>query len=114
VPLYFRSESDISMPANTPILSDGVVWGSGPLGSDLPAQDAVSGRGLNRSSMARVCIPRHGSPAKTKNWDIKGKLPGAVNVSFSDGHAEPVNLDRLWSLFWHKEYLVPEKRPGSE
>ncbi len=109
VPFYFRGESEISVPSKTPILSDGVVWGSGPLASDLPAQDAVSGRG---SSMARVCIPRHGSSAKARNWDIKGKLPGSVNVAFSDGHAEPVHLDSLWLLFWHKGYVAPDKRPG--
>jgi len=39
-------------------------------------------------------------------------LPGAVNVSFFDGHGERVWLDRLWQLYWHRDYHLPAKRPG--
>ena len=40
------------------------------------------------------------------------KLPGAINIAFYDGHVEQVQLERLWSLYWHKDYVAPEKRPG--
>ena len=40
------------------------------------------------------------------------RLPGAINVSFYDGHVETVKLERLWSLHWHKNYRPPAKRPG--
>jgi prepilin-type processing-associated H-X9-DG protein len=40
------------------------------------------------------------------------KLPGAVNVCFYDGHVEQVKLERLWQLYWHKDYVPPAKRPG--
>jgi hypothetical protein len=33
-------------------------------------------------------------------------------VGFFDGHVELVPLERLWSLYWHKDYQPPAKRPG--
>ncbi len=64
--------------------------------------------------MAGLCIPRHGSqpnPVPT-DWPARQPLPGGVNVSFFDGHGELVKLDRLWQLYWHKDYQPPAKRPG--
>ncbi len=29
---------------------------------------------------------------------------GSVNISFLDGHVESVNLEKLWSLKWHREF----------
>jgi prepilin-type N-terminal cleavage/methylation domain-containing protein/prepilin-type processing-associated H-X9-DG protein len=59
-------------------------------------------------------IPRHGSrpnPVPTY-WPPNKPLPGAVNVSFFDGHGELVKLDRLWQLYWHRDYQPPARRPG--
>jgi prepilin-type processing-associated H-X9-DG protein len=39
-------------------------------------------------------------------------LPGAINISFADNHAELVKLEKLWSLYWHKDWKIPAKRPG--
>ena len=38
-------------------------------------------------------------------------LPGAVNVGFADNHVELVKLEKLWELYWHKEWVAPAKRP---
>jgi prepilin-type processing-associated H-X9-DG protein len=46
------------------------------------------------------------------NWPADKPLPGAVNVSFFDGHGELMKLDRLWQLYWHKDWQPPAKRPG--
>jgi hypothetical protein len=35
-------------------------------------------------------------------------------MGFFDGHVEQVALDRLWQLYWHKDYVAPAKRPGIE
>ena len=45
-------------------------------------------------------------------WPPNKPLPGAVNVSFFDGHAQPVKLDGLWQLYWHRDYQPPATRPG--
>ncbi len=108
----FVRESAVGRPSLTPVLADAVcLWNwFGPLASDLPPTDLVAGGGL----MGLFCIPRHGSrrnPVPT-DWPQDQPLPGAVNVSFFDGHGELVKLDGLWQLYWHKDYQPPTKRPG--
>jgi hypothetical protein len=39
-------------------------------------------------------------------------MPGAVDVSCTDGHVQKVKLDDLWQLTWHLNYVPPAKRPG--
>ena len=59
-------------------------------------------------------IPRHGgrpNPVPTGLPQDK-LLPGAVNVAFFDSHGELVKLDRLWQLYWHRDYHPSAKRPG--
>ncbi len=111
----FGNEGAITQPALTPVLADAVSlygwWG--PLASDLPPRNLFTG-GYDDGWMGFFCIPRHGSrsnPVPT-DWPPDKPLPGAVNVSFFDGHGELVKLDCLWQLYWHKDYQPPAKRPG--
>ena len=64
--------------------------------------------------MSLLNIPRHGSrPYRvSRNYPSNQILPGAINVSFFDGHTEPVRLERLWQLSWHRDYKPPAKRPS--
>jgi prepilin-type processing-associated H-X9-DG protein len=64
--------------------------------------------------MNNISLPRHGrKPSRIpENWPVAQPLPGAINVSFYDGHVELVPLERLWQLYWHKDYVPPAKRPG--
>ena len=39
------------------------------------------------------------------------KIPGAVNFALVDGHVEAIQLDRLWTLTWHRGYKVPAQHP---
>ncbi len=115
-PEYFRSESDIARPAFTPFLADGVFPVVYPRASDLPPRDLIRGDGFlfTTNQMRFLSIPRHGTrpnPVPT-DWPTNQPLPGAVNVSFFDGHGELVKLDRLWQLDWHSDYRPPAKRPG--
>jgi prepilin-type N-terminal cleavage/methylation domain-containing protein/prepilin-type processing-associated H-X9-DG protein len=112
----FRKESDISQPTHTPLLGDGISLEPLPQASDPAPTDlvpvSVPGYAAG-SGMRSFCIPRHGSrltPVPT-NWPTNQPLPGAINVSFFDGHGELVKLDRLWQLYWHKDYQ-PTRRPG--
>jgi prepilin-type N-terminal cleavage/methylation domain-containing protein/prepilin-type processing-associated H-X9-DG protein len=114
--LPFRVETEIADPVGTPLLGDGVYeswWaGLGPKASDLPAVNLVTGSA--GSGMARFTIPRHGSRPRSipTTFSPKNRLPGAINMAFYDGHVEQVKLERLWSLYWHKDYVPPAKRPG--
>jgi prepilin-type processing-associated H-X9-DG protein len=116
-PKQFRSESEIAQPALTPILADSTYFEAAPRASDLPPTNLVQLQPpfpYFTSAMSFFTIPRHGSrpnPVPT-SWPTNMPLPGAVNVSFFDGHGELVKLDRLWQLYWHKDYQPPAKRPG--
>lgn len=118
---FFRSESHVPQPALTPLLADGIWTGAVPAASDLPPTNLANPRSrgpilfpVAPFGMETFAIPRHGSrsqPLPTE-WPSDKPLPGAVNVSFFDGHGELVKLDRLWQCYWHKDYQPPAKRPG--
>lgn len=109
----FNRESDIRFPSSTPVSADGVDWWTAPYQSDNPPLNLVTGTG-GGGQMGTVCIPRHGqrpAPVPT-DFPRSARLPGANNVAFFDGHVEQVPLERLWEKTWHREYVIPEKRPG--
>jgi prepilin-type N-terminal cleavage/methylation domain-containing protein len=126
----FRTEEQITQPASTPIVGDGVSypwlnvgwdagfgWGGwgwwGPLENEFPPTNLEFGWPFG-PGMSRFCVPRHGSRPATisTNYPANLKLPGAINMDFADGHVEQVKLDRLWQLTWHRNYQTPRKRPG--
>lgn len=115
--IFFRTESDIAYPTLTPILADCSTFWRAPRSSDRPPKNLFSPDledTLQIGAMKSFCIPRHGSrpnPVPT-NWPRTESLPGAVNVSFFDGHGELVKLDRLWQLYWHRDYQLPAKWQG--
>src|SRR5713101_7395526 len=112
----FHSEAGIAQTSATPVLGDGVYYHAGPTASDPAPPNLFDGQGgvLTYARMNVFCIPRHGSrPSSAPNpWPSNGRLPGAVNIGFYDGQAEPVPLEGLWQLYWHRDY-IPAKRPGS-
>ena len=65
--------------------------------------------------MSRATIARHGgkSPASAPRKIAAGQtMPGAVVMGLTDGHVETVKLEKLWDLYWHKDYVPPAKRPN--
>ncbi len=117
----FQTESQIRDPSQTPVFADGSggwwYWGGfgwGCRATDAPSRDLVTGFDPLILGMGTFNMPRHGSrPRKiSKNHPPNQTLPGAINISFYDGHVETVKLEHLWSLYWHKDYVPPTKRPG--
>ncbi len=118
---FFRRESQVVQAALTPLLADSIWTGAVPAASDPPPTNLANPRSrgpilfpVAPFGMETFAIPRHGSrsqPQPTK-WPSDKPLPGAVNVSFFDGHGELVKLDCLWQCYWHKDYQPPAKRPG--
>jgi prepilin-type N-terminal cleavage/methylation domain-containing protein/prepilin-type processing-associated H-X9-DG protein len=130
IPIAYMTEEQIGDPSKTPLLGDGVLgpwvvvpggaWG--PLWTDVPPANLEFGTppiklhtDLNESGMGMFAVPRHGSrpTALSTNHPPNLPLPGAVNISFWDGHVQQVKLDDLWTLKWHRNYYQPsKKRPG--
>ena len=117
----FRVESEIADSSRTPLFGDGIhhswVGGArlGPRANDPPAVNLATGEMPGPPwGMGAFTIPRHGSrPSKiSTNHPANAKLPGAINMVFHDGHVEQVKLDRLWQLYWHRNYAPLAKRPG--
>jgi prepilin-type processing-associated H-X9-DG protein len=110
---YFLNESAITSPALTPTFADG-IWPSMFAGlDDGPPFDLnregtqIGQNGQNRlSGMWIVLIARHGSHPRPAphSWPADQRLPGAINVSFFDGHVQSVKLYNLWQLKWHKNW----------
>jgi len=63
--------------------------------------------------MERHLIARHGnSPSSPPtSADTSQRLPGAIQMSFFDGHTEVVPLENLWTLYWHNRWQPPAVRP---
>jgi prepilin-type N-terminal cleavage/methylation domain-containing protein len=109
----FSNEAQIKHPAWIPVLSDGVMPFIHTWEDFRPPSNPLNPFPQERGAMY-VAVPRHGShpnPVPTR-WAINRPLPGAINVSFYDGHGELVKLDRLWQLYWHAKWVPPAKRPG--
>jgi prepilin-type N-terminal cleavage/methylation domain-containing protein len=108
----FRTEAAIASTPKTPIFMDSVWVDTWPLATDPPARDLYMGG--NSSGMGRISIARHGSHSgkgAPRNVPSGSPLPGSIIIVFADGHGESVKLEMLWSLLWHRDYKVPDKRP---
>jgi hypothetical protein len=66
--------------------------------------------------MGLCLIDRHGSrPAsnapRAYGYTSGKVLPGMINMSFADDHAEVVRLNNLWSYTWHRDWVTPSPHP---
>ena len=111
--LAFKTESAIQQPVTTPVLGDSFWVDAWPKADNKPSFNGYYG--WNDGGMGRYCVARHSAGPSDQSKQTKpagGPYRGAVNVVFSDGHAELVKLPRLWQLTWHRDYVPPAKRPG--
>lgn len=107
---YFLTESNVTSPVKTPLLADGRAALTLPRAQDAP----LVRRGIGILGMSVVTAPRHGrnSGHRLDTWPKDQPLPGAVNGLFFDGHSEQVPLERLWGLYWHRDYKPSAVRPS--
>lgn len=111
---YYKRESNIMQPTQTPYFSDSVWVDGWPLETDIPAPDLYSGGDNVNGGLPLQCIARHGfksASAAPRHVNVLQRLPGNVNIAFVDGHAGPEPLENLWSLYWHKDWVTPSPRP---
>jgi len=110
----FKNDTAVQKPAETPLFCDGIWPDAWPKASDTPTRDMSDPVTFfnNNAGMVRITYARHGSVSGKPGAMLRGaKLPGAINMVFADGHAQPVALENLWSLYWHLNYIPPASRP---
>lgn len=109
----FGNESAIRNSTKTPVFADSIWVDAWPTATDPPARNLYEGG--NSYSMQRLMIARHGSRSPQRasvSVPPTAPLPGAITVEFADAHAELVKLENLWTLYWHKNYKPPARRPN--
>lgn len=89
----YTSVGDVRIPSNTPVLGDCCWMDGAPFYTDDVPDDfdlQAGGGWYAVPNMLRFCIDRH---------DMR------VNISFVDGHVEPAQLEKLWTLNWHENWV---------
>jgi len=110
--LYFMKETQVDHSTQTPVFMDAMWPDTWPNASSPACPNLLAGD--QNSSMGRISVARHGGQALSASLahvDTNQRLPGAINMSFYDGHAAVVRLEELWTLYWHVGYQPPATRP---
>ncbi len=109
----FKRDTYVQRPAETPVFGDGMWIDGWPQANDPAPRNLYEGWGYPPGGMGRFGLARHGSVGvPPRNVPAGTKLPGAINISFVDGHASSWQLENLWNLYWHRDYQPPAKRPN--
>jgi prepilin-type processing-associated H-X9-DG protein len=82
--------------AEIPVFADSIWVDGWPHETPLFAPASTLAPPRDPHHMHRFTIARHSK---------------SINVSFLDGHAERVELPRLWTLRWHAEWVTPASLP---
>jgi prepilin-type N-terminal cleavage/methylation domain-containing protein len=100
--------SAIQHPAQCPLIFDGNFTWTAPRETDAAASDLYTGDpnpgfGSQGLGMNGITLLRHGGPTAGRSYPhrVGQPLPGGINLSCMDGHAEFAKLSRLWSFYWH-------------
>jgi prepilin-type N-terminal cleavage/methylation domain-containing protein/prepilin-type processing-associated H-X9-DG protein len=107
-------ETAIEQPSQTPLVADSIFVLNFSLETDGPPYLPSGTLNLGvPTAMEDYEIARHGNrPNKVPdNWPANKPLPGAINVSFFDGHVQQVRCSDLWQLQWHRNW-TGWKQPG--
>ena len=100
---FFKKESAIDQPSSTPVFTDGMFPDFWPTHANLTF-DFTYGTSRdpnNPGTLQRICLTRH--PLKTGvNIGTGDPLPGAINMTFADGHASLWKLKDIKNVVWYK------------
>ena len=95
---FFQKESAITRTSETPTFSDAVWPDAWPQITDSLSGINVATGSTANGSLIRLCIARH--PLKTGTTVLNQTIPGAINMSFADGHASLKKLQDLKNAVW--------------
>jgi len=107
LPKFFQKDATIRQPSLTPFFFDAIWPDTWPVISDPPPADLYLGN-VNLA-LGRCTIARHPLQKGAKSVNNQ-KLPGSINMSYADGHAGKLPLQKIKSVIWHQDY-VPTDNP---
>jgi prepilin-type N-terminal cleavage/methylation domain-containing protein/prepilin-type processing-associated H-X9-DG protein len=107
-----QKPSQLKYPAQTPLIFDAMYATTAPMETDSGASDLYYGQAdpegdtTVRSGMNVITILRHGGRTAGSSYPHRPgqPMPGAINISFMDGHAEMSQLHNLWNYYWHQNW----------
>jgi hypothetical protein len=103
---FFQKDTAVESGATTPYFMDALWPDLWPSKEDVPPTDLFLGN-VN-TSLGRCCLARHPlMRAKTRQGE---RLPSAINMSYTDGHAGRLLLQDIKKPTWHVGY-VPIQDP---
>jgi prepilin-type N-terminal cleavage/methylation domain-containing protein len=107
---YFKKESSIQKPSQTPFFVDCVWVDLWPWETDPPYSDLYTAGGTANPPMIGRCVtPRHSSKSPSsapRNVLTTAPLAGSISMGLVDGHAEQVKLQQLWQYTWHLNWKM--------
>jgi prepilin-type processing-associated H-X9-DG protein len=83
-------------------------------GTQTPVKNRQTRYDLNfkRSAVELWQSSGRSAAAVAAELGISGQiLPGRINMSFADNHAELVKLNDLWNYTWHRGCVAPSPHP---
>jgi prepilin-type N-terminal cleavage/methylation domain-containing protein/prepilin-type processing-associated H-X9-DG protein len=103
---FFKNLSSVQKPSQTSLFFDQNYLECVPLETDTAASDLYFGQPpitAERIGMGCCTIKRHGGQTASGSvpWKKGQPLPGAINMTFADGHGQLVKLPNLWNYYWH-------------
>jgi prepilin-type N-terminal cleavage/methylation domain-containing protein len=105
----FTKPASVEYPSQTPLFFDQNYGATTPLEKDHAATDLYTGQppiGYTMDGLGCCTILRHGgrTAGHSVPYTSGQPLPGAINLSCADGHAQLVKLPDLWNYYWHANW----------
>jgi len=104
--LFFQKETGLTHPVDTPSFYDAIWPDAWPLITDQLASDLTVGD-VN-GPLGRCSLSRH--PLKPAKAVPNQLVPGAINMSFADGHVASWKLQNIKNVIWHVGF-TPNANP---
>jgi prepilin-type N-terminal cleavage/methylation domain-containing protein len=98
---FFKRESSITQPVNTPTFFDAIWPDTWPKITDQPAYDLV--KGSSSSMLGRLSIDR--AQMKATKATFNQPIVGGIMMGYADGHAGKQKLQDIKNVTWHVGFI---------
>jgi hypothetical protein len=99
---YFPKDTAITQPSMTPVFMDANWPDTWPDVTDTPPTDLFNGD--PNTALGRICLARHPLMPNAKAVSNR-QVPGAISMSYADGHAGRLPLQDIKTVIWNVGYV---------